>query len=283
MSEQAIETTDEIETTETEVEEVEIVVEGEEQPTSTAPKGDFYKRVKKLSGKIETANQEADEQRRRAEAAEEETKLWRLKAEQTTLKRPKQDDFESDVEYDKALDEYEDQRTAAAVQKQTAKLISDSQTTTSLASQNRNLETNLKAHYERAGELKVTDYEETEDKAIEVLGNDLAKQIMANSKNSHLLMYHFGKNLSKAGDIANLVASDPLKGVLEIGGLESSLKVQPKHSTAPDPPSIVEGGTVSSDWQKRIDKAREEAQVTGDVKKLFELKKQAKEAGATIG
>lgn len=256
MSEaQAIETDDEIEIEDTEivdqgdeVEEVEIVVEGEEKPSSEPARiSGFAKRVNKLNGKIETANQEAEEARRRAEALEEENKLLRLKAGQETLKRPKPDDFDSDAEYDAALDAYDEQRLTQITDKRLKEVVDASQAHTTQSNQNALTETQLKAHYERAGEFKVKDYEETEDKAIDILGRDTVKQIMVNTDNSPVILYHLGKNPGKAEKLADLIASNPMKGVLEIGRLEASLKVKPKSKTPPDPEEQVDSGSSVHD------------------------------------
>ncbi len=233
---------------ESETDEVEIVVEGEDEPTSeTVPLGKFLKRVNKLNGRVSEANTEVEAEKSRREMVEQENELLRLKLKQDEpLKRPKPADFESDAEYDTALDEYDDQRIDAAADRKLAAHLETSQKQTQQQTIDTNLESGLKAHYERAEQLKVKDYESAEDKAIEVLGSDASKFIMTNTANSEMIMFHLGKNPAKAAALAKLVESDPAGFAVKIGGLETSLKPKPKQSTAPDPDLLITPGSSSS-------------------------------------
>jgi hypothetical protein len=108
--------------------------------------------------------------------------------------------------------------------------------------------TDIEAHYERAGFLNVKNYTDVEDNAIEILGNDATKAIMANTELSHVLLYHLGleKNAGKAEEFAALLKRNPVKGLLEIGGYANKLVVKPKHSNAPDPESKIAPGTAKT-------------------------------------
>jgi len=283
MSEQAIETEDEIITTELTAEEmdgetvvapaedveeeVEIVVEGEEKPASKSqrPNG-FKKRIDKLNGKVDAANTHADEATRRAEMLEEENKLLRLQAQaDSPATRPDEDDFETTAEYTVALDKYDGERIAKAAQEQVAQLVKQSQTQTTQVNQDAKLEESLGEHYDRANSLKMKNYEELEDKAIDVLGNDLSKVIMANTEKSHLIMAHLGANPAKAAELVELVKVNPVKALVkavEIGNSlsirpktqnaldpETSLSIRPKTQNALDPETVVEGGVSTSQAQ----------------------------------
>lgn len=287
MSEQAIETEGEIitETPEGEViaggEEVEIVVEGEEKPTSkpNVPIG-LRKRFNRLNGKIEAANTEADEVRKRAQMLEEENKLLRLQTQQT--KRPKKDDFDTTEEYTAAVETYDDARIERVAEEKASQIVQQSQSQTSTANQNLQLQGKIESHYERANTLKLKNYEELEDKAIDILGTDLSKVIMANTAKSHLIMAHLGVNVGKAMELAELVKVDPVGAFAQAVEIGSTLSVKTK-SSPPDPETKVGSGVAVSDWQKRVDKARDKAAESGDMKPLISLKKQAKEAGVKIG
>jgi hypothetical protein len=253
--EQALENQDEIETEEIiedaevseEVEEVEIVVEGEEKPASI-PLHALHKRLGREKRKTENANTETEEARRRAEMLEEENKLLRLQAQQTqTAKRPEEDDFDTTAEYLAALEKYDEARISNLVAEKTSQILQENQTRTTQSQSEGNLNQLIDKHYERSVTLKVPDYSETESVAADVLGDDIAKQIVANTDESHLLMYHLGKNPAKAERLKALIESNPLKGVMEIGRLAGSLKVKPKNSITPDPETEVEGGSVSAD------------------------------------
>jgi len=228
-------------------EEVEIVVEGEDEPASKpVHKGGLQKRFGKMKAKIDTANSETEEANRRASMLEEENKLLRLQAQQTKpIKHPEEDDFDTHSEYLTALDEFDNVRISKAVQAEAAKIIDANQTLNTQTRINDNLETQIDKHYDRSAELKVSDYSEVEAVAADILGDDISRQIIANTDDSHLLMYHLGKNPAKAERLKSLLASQPMKGVLEIGRLAGSLKVKPKNSNAPDPETKVNGGSSS--------------------------------------
>lgn len=295
MSEQAIETKDEIiadpviaEGEETIIEavaeEVEIVVEGEEKPASKSqrPNG-FKKRIDKLNSKVDTANTATDKATRRAEMLEEENKLLRLQAQAVSpASRPDEDDFDTRKEYLAALDGYDSARIAKATQEQVAKVVQQTQTQTTQVNHDAKLEESLNEHYARADTLKMKGYEELEDKAIDILGNDLSKVIMANTDKSHLIMAHLGANPAKAEELVNLVKVNPVKALVKAVEIGNSLSVKPKTSP-PDPETKLESGAAVSDWQKRIDAARDKAAASGDMKPLIALKKQAKDAGVKIG
>jgi hypothetical protein len=262
MSEaQAIETDDEIiidpviveETAlaaeEAEIEEVEIVVEGEEQPASKpVHKNGLQKRFGKMKGKIDAATTEADEANRRAQMLEEENKLLRLQAQQVKpVTRPDEDDFDTRKEYLNALDEYEDAKIDARAEARAKQLFEANQTQTVQSQVEGNLEKQIDQHYDRSASLKVPDYSEVEAVAADILGDDISRQIIANTDESHLLMYHLGKNPAKAENLKSLLLNQPMKGVLEIGRLAGSLKVKPKNSIAPDPETKINGGNAIAD------------------------------------
>jgi hypothetical protein len=268
MSEQAIETEDEI-ITETEIdntaseettidavaeidEEVEIVVEGEDKPASKSQRSNgFKKRIDKLNSKVSAANTATDEVTRRAEMLEEENKLLRLQAQSVKpTSRPDEDSFDTRAEYLAALDEYDNERITKAAQKQVAEYATQSQTQTTLANQDAKLEASLGEHYERANTLKMKNYEELEDKAIDVLGNDLSKVIMANTEKSHLIMAHLGANPAKAAELVELVKVNPVKALVKAVEIGNSLSIKPKTQIAPDPETTVDSG-VSVSYNER--------------------------------
>jgi hypothetical protein len=228
-----------------EVEEVEIVVSGEDEPPSK-PVNPFSKRINKLNGKIEAKSQEAQEAIDRAEAAEAQLKLYQIKEQsQAPAKRPKLEEYDSDDDYYLALDEYETGKIEEATRKTAEQILNQNQNQTTQSQRQAVYEDSANKHYERAGALKVSDYEATEDKAIEILGGDAVKQIMANTDNSEVVLYHLGKNPGKAEAIANLIKSNPMKGVIEIGGLAAKLQIRPKTKPAPDPEDKVASGAAA--------------------------------------
>ena len=275
-----VKSTDNLESTD----EVEIVVEGEDQPASKAhvPIG-VQKRFSKLTGKVSAANAEADQARRRSEMLEEENKLLRLQSQQgKPATRPKEDDFDTDAEYQSAIDEYDGVRIERIAEEKASQIIQASQTQAATANQDHKLQSKIEAHYGRANALKIKNFEELEDKAIDILGNDFAKTIMAGTEKSHLIMGHLGVNTGRAQELAELLKVDPIAAFAQAVELGSGLSVRPKNATAPDPETKLDPGSPASDWQKRVDMARDQASKTGDMSKLIALKRDAKDAGAKI-
>lgn len=255
MSEQAIETEDEIITDDLqpeaidesqpaeEEEEVEIVVEGEEKPASKSVPIGLRKRFNKLNGKIDAANSEAEEARKRAQMLEEENKLLRLQAQQSKpVARPKEDDFDTHAEYVAAVEKYDNDRIERIAEEKANQILKQSQTQSNTANQSQQLQSKIEAHYDRASTLKLKNYEELEDKAIDILGTDLAKVIMANTAKSHLIMAHLGANVGKAMELAELVKTDPVSAFAQAVEIGSTLSVRPK-SNAPDPESRLSSGS----------------------------------------
>lgn len=263
--------------------EVEIIVEGEEKPASKSqvPYG-IRKRFNKLNGKIDAANTVADEAQRRAEMLAEENKLLRLQAQSVKpTSRPDEDDFETRAEYLTALDGYDTDRIAKVAQEQVAQIVQKTQTQTTQINQDAKLEEKLGEHYERANALKMKNYEELEDKAIDVLGNDLSKTIMANTEKSHLIMAHLGANPAKAEELVSMVKTNPVGALVKAVEIGNGLSIKPK-LTPPDPETKLDPGSAASDWQSKLDAARDKATQSGKMDELISLKKQAKEAGVTL-
>ena len=234
----------EVQAPETESDEFEIVIEGEEQPASKAKPTGFKKRIDKLNGKIEEANTEADKERHRAAALEEENRLLRVHMQQTKPDvEPNEDDFDTDVEYRTAKKAWDDKRIESIASEQVQKIVKASQSQNTQVNTERDLEGRIAEHCERADSLKMPNYYELEDKAIDTLGNDFAKMIMAKTKKSHLIMGHLGANIGKAEQLSNLLKTDPVGALIQAVEIGESLSTRPKHSTAPDPETQVGPGS----------------------------------------
>ena len=221
-----------------EAEEIEIVVEGEEQPTSEhppVPKG-FLKRIGKLTEKLEVSKSEA-------EVLREENKALRAAIkppEPEPSGPPKPGDFDTDEEYLEAQAKFNAEQTAKIVQETIGNVAKQAQQTTTQTQVAEKQTAAMTAHYERAEKLKVSDYEATEDTAIEHLGNDLTKAIMGHGR-SEWILYHLGKNPVKASQFANLAETNPVQAMMDIGELAARLQPKPKRSSAPDPETKLPG------------------------------------------
>lgn len=232
-----------------EPEEVEIVLEGEEEPPSV-PLPQMKKRLGRAKRQVEAANSEADEAKKRAAMLEEEVKLLRMsKTQGKPDVRPNENDFDTHDEFKAAEDKWLQAQIKEAARKEAQELLETTHTQNTQAQVEANLGKQIDAHYERSAKLKVPDYEAVEEVAVNILGDDIARQIVANTEDSHLLMYHLGKNPARAEQLKQLLLAQPLKGAMEIGGIAKGLKARPKSSAAPNPETVVEGGARQNEFK----------------------------------
>lgn len=144
----------------------------------------------------------------------------------------------------------------------------------------------IEAHYKRASDLRVADYEKTEDAAVEAMGVDLVQAIQGTVDNSETLIYYLGKNPAKAEKIAKIFADNPGKGTFELGKLSSRLTLQPKTKVNdkpnPDIPLKGGGGAHQSSnfnkFKKQLDKAYDDADING----ARAIRREAKAAGVEL-
>lgn len=232
-------------------EELEIVIEGEDEPTS-APvrKSGFYKRLSKVTGQRDVANDKADEANLRAEAAEEENKLLRLKLNtDSPLKRPKPEDFETDAEFDAAKDKYDDARLEALADEKFAKRMEEAKGQTTQTQQRSQFEGNLREHYAQADKLKIKDFEEAEDQVVDIIGNELLQYIVNyHGEKSAAMIYKLSKNPVKAQEFYDLSITPGQAPVLSqrLTRFEDSVKIRTKH-TAANPETEIEKSAPSGD------------------------------------
>lgn len=246
--------TEEPETEEEETEpegEVEIVLEGEEEPSSKPAKSRYAKRIDKLNGKIHEAKSETEAERQRREFLEEQNKLLRkqLEKQDTSDKAPNPDDFETTEDFESAKADYDEKRFKELARQEAERLFEESQSNTTQAQINAAKDAAMTEHYERAEAANIPNYEALEDAAIEVMGKELVSEIMVNTDRSHIVLAHLGmeKNREKAERFAQLVKTSPVKCLLEIGALAKDLKVQRRHSPAADPETTIDKGIAATE------------------------------------
>jgi len=271
--------------------EVEVVLDGESGSQPDAQHG-IRKRINKLNTKVAKAEGTASEAEQALAVEREKTKILQLALQQKTPAEtptpPDPNDFDDgvrDAKYVQALNEFNQPAIAAEVQRQTANLAP-----TPVETVNRELEQKQTKHYERASVLGAKDFEETEDAAIAILGNDFANQVIDNFKKSELILYYLGKNPAKAEELARLIKERPVMAVAELGRMEARLSAKPKSNSepTPDPDEELQGGSPAAaktnKYQKRIDAAREAAQDggSGRMQAIADIKKEAAAAGVPV-
>jgi hypothetical protein len=109
------------------------------------------------------------------------------------------------------------------------------------------------AHIERAQKLKVKDYEETEDVTLSIMGHDKVNHIiLALPDKTELIMYYLGKNPDVAHKYSAMLETEPIRALIELGGILSEIKVKPSSKkTRKEPDEDLEGGNLPSGKKKR--------------------------------
>lgn len=233
------------ESEETEDGEVEIVLEGEEEPTSTpAPRG-----VKRLLNRLDNAKSETDEIRRELEASRAEAELYRKRFEQ--IEKPKDvkpniDDFDTDSEYQSALEDHYKRVAEQAAAEKVQSVIAETQQQTTQAQKGHVRNQKLAEHYKRVDEINIKDYDTLEGTAIELMGQDFIEELAANTEGAPLLIAHLATNPGKAEKYAQMARSEPVKALLEIGALLPDLKPKRKRSPAASPETKIKKGLAST-------------------------------------
>lgn len=284
----------EIEVTEPVVEEMEeTVVESEpwmsveepaedDDPAKIVPLHKHMKVKSKLRGQISERDEEIERLRLENE------KLKQPVADVDTLKRPQEDDFETDEEYQTALDEYHDARTIRVQQRE--------QQAKQVEKQKEELENSVNDHYTRADALiqsagiKPEIYQHADAKvrgAIESvlpnIGNNITDAfIHILGEGSEKVMYYLGRNEAALMKFQSLLAADKtgLKAAIYLGQEKQRLTspIKPR-SSAPSPAPNVQGdaqhGTAAASLKKKYDEAHKK----GRSQDAYNVKKQARAAG----
>lgn len=284
------EVTEETETAEGEAEaqedeEVDVVLEGEEEP---APQNKMPRRVKKLldrNNQLETDLENVEQKNaQRIQQLEAQLAQNSVQANVSTGVMPLPP-TEADSNYDseaftQAQTKYQtDMQSWILNHQQTA-----SQKDAELTAQNQKEvqeKTALEAHYKRADALKVSNYDDNEAGAVEILGRDMIKSIAMVMPNSARIINYLGheKNKDKALELEMLNKTNPQAGVAKLWELNFNLKEVPrKRSKAPEPESKVEGGGGLSNIEKKMEAAADK----GDITLFRQLKKEARAKGIKV-
>lgn len=278
----------EIDPDESDSDEVEIVREGTQPQFTQQQVNDIVnKRVKRLNGKVTEASDSSAQSNVELDLAREKNKILELALEQAKatkkaeVKLPDPNDFDegvNDAEYLVQHNNYTQSMIASQVAEQVAKATETVSNTTNQTQRSEALLKKQVKHYERADEIGAKDYEATEDKALEVLGQETANHIIDNFDDSHVIMYFLGKNPDEAKRIAHLLKTQAIKGVAEVGRLSAQLQIKPKNKPIADPDEeiISDGNAQSGTNERKLEKLRDQAAKTGNMKPLMEFKRKHK-------
>jgi hypothetical protein len=261
--------------------EVEIVLAGQDGSPSSEAKPDhrdhILRRLQKKRDRIEQENLEL--------------KL-KLAAQNSSAVEsdnpPVLEDFEyDDAKHQAALSRWQVSQT----ERVTKRVLQQQQDGHNVVAASQKKEKALETYAETASKLGVLDFNETQDKAMDVLGEDFSEVLATNlPTESPKLMYWFGKNPQKAAEYRDRYLSNPGATTFELGKLAAQLTVKRKRSSAADPEKHIESSGVTggtSDFlkgykniMKQLDSGKLEP--GQGVRQVRALKREAKVAGYDV-
>lgn len=258
------------------VEEFEIVLAGQDEPTgkpeAKSSKDFILNRVMRKKEKL------ADENALLRQQLESIAKPQAASVEA----RPDEYAFEDRQEYLQADAKWQSQMLSNAVSEQ----LNHQQNGHRQQAAAQEVETALTSYAENAAKLKVSNFNEVQDKAFDVLGDEFAQMIARElPDDGPKLIYHLGLNPQEAVRLRDEYKVNPGKTTFSLGKLASNLTVKRKESTAAQPESKVESGAVggiNEDWQAAYDKIMDAADsdnIGKSLRQIRTLKTQAKAAG----
>lgn len=223
----------------------------------------IQRRVKREKQKTEQATSEVEELKEKLRLKDEREKLLQLSLEQAKSESkandgpPSPDDFD-DGEYDPAFKQKQEEYRLKQIREAAADAVAKAEAEKAQESQQQEMQRERikrqEEHYRRSFELEVSDFEETEDAALSVLGESNVNAIIENYDDSHTIIYHLGKNKDKAKRIAQLASTNPAKALIELAKISAHLEIKPVNSHAPNPVEELEGsGHVSLNAFQRKD------------------------------
>lgn len=270
---------------------VEIPIGDDDTPASKKKVPRTVRRLQKKSAQLHEATDEVGKERAgRIEAENQvssllaEKKLRELHDKQP-VKAPVVDDFDTDQAFQEANDTYQAGVRKAEVRAEVNELLQQGAKQNDQAAKVTLSDQRINAHYDRADELNVTNYDELESSAISVLGQNFVTGIMQNTDNSELIIASLGANPVKAKQIAEILKHN----AVEAFGKAAAFQINPHLLAAslkstPDPETTVAPGGAPKEniWTKRLDEAIEKAQAGAPMSVVADVKKAAKAAGVIL-
>jgi hypothetical protein len=265
--------------------------EGEQLPIGkSAPVSALVKLKKKLKGQIS----EKDEELERLRAELHAVKTGAVTPQQTTQapKRPRNADFDTDEEYESAMDKYEDDK----LKYQTQLITSTQSQSTQVEQRTRKILASVDNHYERAAKLVESSgiNPEVYQQATENFKSILERAMPGKSEGmlngvidiigegSEKTIFYIGRNKTAQNEFAALLAEDPtgLKASMWLGRTTEKINgTVKKTSQAPSPSAQLKSGGSVTAKESAYRKKYEEAHKKGSLQDAYNAKKDARKAG----
>jgi len=267
--------------------------EGDQKP-SDVPVSTHIRMKQKLKGRLTDSNEEVARLRAENEAlkagVQQSPKL------KVAPKRPRQEDFDTILDHEEALSEYEDKMLEVRLETTNKKVeIKNAQAKAKV-----DLEKAVDGHYERASKLIQDNGIDTEvykktdlvvREAVESIrpgiGDLVTDQIISVlGDGSEKVLFYLGRNKNALNEFKSLLTDDPtgLKASIFLGQQrERLLNTKRKISKAPPPGDDINGdSSPSSAKASAFLKRRQAAIKKGNIQVAYDVKKQAKAAGIDV-
>jgi len=199
--------------------------------------------------------------------------------------QPDEDDYDDRKAYLQAHSEWQSRMLNDA----TAAQLTRQQNSHRVAAQEQQRDTALSTYAENANNLKVRDFNDTQDKAFDVLGDEFVRMLATElPEDAPMLVYWLGKNPKDAEEYRDKFMANPSKTTFALGKLAGKLTIQPRQTNAAQPETKIEAGSVggiNEDWQALLDKSDDAADMSNIAKSLNErraIKARAKAAGFDV-
>jgi len=249
----------------------------------------------KLKGKLSDVNEELEALKAENEALKAGTFKTQTTEQEAKLVRPKLEDFDTEADFQAAVDEYEDKKAEARYQRlERVKEMKDQQ-----RKARERLDNAVDNHFDRAAKLvekagidpniyKKTDLSVRE--AIESVrakeGDFITDQLISMlGEGSEKVMYFLGRNKSQLDKVKSLLIDDPSGMSLAIYlGRQKERLTNPKkpksraHKPAPNPKGEKGLAKGARGLKRKYDKAHKE----GNTQEAYNLKKQARASGVDV-
>lgn len=199
--------------------------------------------------------------------------------------QPDEDDFDNRKDYLQAHSEWHSRMLNSA----TAAQLTRQQNSHRVAAQEQQHDTALQTYATNASNLKVRDFNDTQDKAFDVLGEQFVQMLATElPEDAPMLVYWLGKNPKEAEQYRDQFTANPSKTTFALGKLAGKLTIQPRQTNAAQPETKIESGSVggiNEDWQALLDKCDDATDMSNISKTLNErraIKARAKAAGFDV-
>lgn len=256
--------------------------EDADSQSDAVPVAAHAKMRSKLKGKINDQNTEIEELRAQMEAL----KTQGIPAVKPTG-RPKRDDF---FEHDDPDDAYDDAMFAWRNNQQTsAKASDDQKAQQQVAINNRN--ESVDQHYTRAAKLAADNniksevYQQSDAAVRNAIGDNIAEALIASmGSGSEKVFFNLGRNPQKLAELQKALTEDPngLTAMMMLGKMSSELMPQKRKTMARQPATNIKGDQNIGESHKALKKKYQAAHKADNTQEAFNVRRQAKAAGADL-